>query len=133
MTHPALTQELLAELQRGYLTNLPGQFDENALTGLEAQLTIESNGMAALERLLREKFDFLVTTYEVGKLNGIALIAAIKLTRGINRDIKTILLTSRREIDMPPALKPDTVVAKDAAWPQLVRATVERAVAAKAR
>ena len=55
--------------------------------------TIE-NGMIALNRLLHEHFDFLITSRENLELNGMALIAALKLNNGKNQNINTILITT---------------------------------------
>lgn len=112
-------------------SSLGRQMVVNALAGINVETITESDGMAALERLLREKFDLIITTYEVGKLNGLALIGATKLARGINRDIKSILLTSRKEIDTTSSLKPDSVIIKDVNWPMAVAETVEKALKSK--
>lgn len=107
-------------------SNLGRHVCQNALAGLNLKLSLETNGLVALERLLREKFDCLITAYEVGRLNGTALIAANKLSHGINRDIPSILVTSRRDIGTPTKLEPDVVVPKNETWPTAVRAIVER-------
>lgn len=114
-------------------SNLGRHMCQNALAGLKIQIKLETTGLVALERLLREKFDCLITTYEVGRLNGIALIAANKLAQSINRDIPTILVTSRSDVNAPPALKPDVVVPKNANWPTSVRAIVERDILSRSR
>ena len=83
------------------------------LDALNAEVTTASDGYAALARLLHEPFDLLVTGSEIGTLSGDALIAALRLSRSINRDIRTILLTSRHGAPTVET-EPDHVIARDA-------------------
>ncbi len=54
-------------------------------------------GLEAFSRLLREGFDVLLTSMHVGELDGLSLIAALKVVRGPNRCIPTFLITSEVE------------------------------------
>lgn len=68
---------------------------EQSLQGLPVGLTFVIDGMQALDRLLLYKYDLLITSLENARLNGDALVAALRLLHNYNRDIKTVLITSR--------------------------------------
>jgi len=76
-------------------------------------ITFADSGLEALERLLREKFDLLITGMTIGQLNGRALIAAIKLSDGMNANIPMILLTTPDDDKLALACEPDHVITKD--------------------
>jgi len=84
------------------------------------------NGMTALQRLLHEHFDFLITSKENLDLNGLAIIAAIKLNRGKNQKIKTILITTNANIDTPKGCEPDYVVQKNKDFTGNLEKTMEK-------
>lgn len=88
-------------LYLGMLKNLPIQF------------SIVESGYAALELLLHSHFDLLITGYETPLLNGVALIAALRLNQGANRDIHAILLTSSVNLRIPPEAQPVMVIGRD--------------------
>ena len=67
----------------------------HTLFSLPVDLTFTTNGMQALDNLLLNKYDLLITSLESPRLNGDALVAALRLMRNFNQDIKTILVTSR--------------------------------------
>ena len=68
---------------------------EHTLRSLPVDFTFAADGMQALDTLLLNKYDLLITSLESPRLNGDALVAALRLVRNFNRDIKTILITSR--------------------------------------
>ena len=68
---------------------------EHTLQSLPVDFTFTTDGMQALDNLLLNKYDLLITSLESSRLNGDALVAALRLVRNFNRDIKTILITSR--------------------------------------
>lgn len=68
---------------------------QHTLLSLPVDLTFTTNGMQALDNLLLNKYDLLITSLESPRLNGDALVAALRLVRNFNQDIKTILITSR--------------------------------------
>lgn len=71
-----------------------------------------NDGYEALGRTLSEQFDVVITGLETKRLNGLALIAAIKKSGIRNAKTKTILITStqlKMSSDMP-----DFVLKKDA-------------------
>ncbi len=68
---------------------------EHTLQSLPVDFTFTTDGMQALDNLLLNKYDLLITSLESPRLNGDALVAALRLVRNFNQDIKTILITSR--------------------------------------
>jgi len=80
----------------------------------KVQLAVAKDGVSALSRLMTESFDFVITSQEVGSLNGSAMIAALKLSRGVSHKTKTLLMTSNTALKEPSELQPDVVIKKDA-------------------
>jgi len=88
---------------------------QKALDDLAVQVTLVDNGLAALEHLLREPFDFVIVGRELKELNGIALMAALRAAQGINRDILVILVilvTSNRD-GVPAHASFNAILARD--------------------
>ena len=83
-----------------------------ACAGLPVHARVINHGLEALETLLADPFDILVTSHQLEQLNGPALIAAVRISETQNRNIKTVLLTS----SMPLPQRGDTadyVISKD--------------------
>lgn len=70
---------------------------EDSLKGLPIDFMSVSDGLQALDNLLLNKYDLLITSLESLRLNGDALVAALRLVRNFNRNINAILITSRDE------------------------------------
>lgn len=87
---------------------------KEVLDGASAQFSIVKDGVSALHRLMTEGFDLVITSQEVGELNGSALIAALRLSRSVNRSKKVMLLTSNTLEELPEKFQPDWVIKKDA-------------------
>lgn len=68
---------------------------EYSLQKLTANFTFKHDGMSALDSLLLNKYDLLITSLECPHLNGDALTAAVRLLHNFNKHIKVILITSR--------------------------------------
>lgn len=68
---------------------------EISLKGLPIDFTVVSDGLHALDNLLLNKYDLLITALESTRLNGDALVAALRLVHNFNRRINAILITSR--------------------------------------
>jgi len=77
------------------------------------KITIMDDGLKALSRLLFEKFDFLITSREVPSLNGAALISALRTSDSANKNIKSIILTSKLDNSYFTGCQPDITVIKD--------------------
>lgn len=52
-------------------------------------------GLDAFNRLMKEKFDILISAGNTGIMDGESLISAVKSSRGKNQKIQTILVTSK--------------------------------------
>ena len=84
-------------------------------------LVIIENGLVALERLLHENFDYLITSKELPDLNGIALISALRASETKNAKIPCIVTTSKDKtpslshLDISNVIKKDKMLAKNLA------------------
>ena len=85
-----------------------------ALRGLPVRLSTEIDGLAALARLLAERFDFLITGRSLKTLNAAALVRALRASESANRTIKVIMLTSSGTEELPSGSEPDYVVQRTA-------------------
>lgn len=74
------------------------QIYQQALAELPVRAVVVVDGLTALRRVLTEPFDVLITAFEIPVLNGVALIGALKLSGAMNRNIKTILITSNQAV-----------------------------------
>ncbi len=68
---------------------------EYSLQGLSINFTFVDNGLQALDHLLLNKYDLLISSLESPRLNGDALVAALRLVHNFNKKIKTVLITSQ--------------------------------------
>lgn len=71
------------------------------------------DGYEALGRLLTESFDILVSDLEVPVLNGLALFGSLRLSDSKNKNIRSILLTSKQDRNYARQTDPDYVIRKD--------------------
>lgn len=74
---------------------------EHSLGGFPVSSTFTEDGFQALDNLLLNKYDLLITSLESTRLNGNALVAALRLAHNFNRKIKVILITSRTKDKIP--------------------------------
>lgn len=89
-------------------------FCKEALANLPVELTIEEDGIQALQRLLSKRFACVIAANEVNTLNGIAVISAIRASDSRNKHIKTVLLTSRDKLrDGKQQLQLDYIVKRN--------------------
>jgi CheY-like chemotaxis protein len=100
---------------------------KQALDKLPVQLSTENDGLVALERLLRQKFDFLIMGKELKTLNGVALAAALRKSESNNRDIKIIVLTSKSGDDLGADI--DFVIHRDVHLSSRLSDTVQQLIA----
>lgn len=66
-------------------------------SSLPVKVTIINDGLLALERLLKESFDILITSKELPVLNGVALITALRNSDSKNAKVPCIVTTSKAE------------------------------------
>ncbi len=86
---------------------------QSVLSSLPVNFTLMTDGYHALELLLGNRYDLLVTSMEVKRLNGMALVGAVKLANGVSKDIKTVVLTSNTNIVMQGQnTDPDKLITK---------------------
>jgi len=93
--------------------DLYSQLCEQVFNDANVNYTQIQNGIATLQRILHEHFDFIVTGRENSDLNGMALIAAIKLNQKKDSNLKTILITSNPPEATCSTTEPDYVVLKN--------------------
>lgn len=98
---------------------------KDALADLPVQLSLMDNGLAALERLLHKRFDFLITGKALETLNGVALISALRASESINKNIKIIMLTATSKSDLAAGGRPDYLIHRDADLPENLNQTVQ--------
>ncbi len=67
---------------------------QSILAKESVKITAVDNGLSALEALLREPFDIAIIGRELSDMDGAAVAAALRTTRGKNRDLPVILVTS---------------------------------------
>lgn len=68
---------------------------ESILRNEGFQIKVVGDGLAALEHLMMQNYDTVITAMELPVLNGDALISALRISNGKNKNIKTILVTSK--------------------------------------
>ncbi|MDX8399403.1 MAG: Hpt domain-containing protein [Gallionellaceae bacterium] len=85
------------------------------LADLPVHITVVHDGLQALTRALTEPFDLVITANEIPRLNGIALVGALKLSDTQSQHIKSILLTSNKNIlsHQNRAIQADYTIIKD--------------------
>ena len=89
------------------------------------------NGYDGLGRLLNESFDLLITDYETPALNGLALIGSLRLSSHKNKNITTVLLTSKEENKLGRTTDPDFVVYKNEDFSPTIDAIINNIISTK--
>jgi chemotaxis protein histidine kinase CheA len=102
-----LIQVLVAEP-----SNIMRQVLNKALVDQLVQVTMVDDGIAAIELLMCQKFDVAVLARELVRLNGVAVVAAIRASQARNAKIPFILLTSNPET-VPVNVAIDRVLPRD--------------------
>ena len=77
------------------------------------QVTVMDNGYQALEHLLQQKYHLLITGLEVKVLNGLALVAAVRMSARGNQDMQAILLSSSKQPPFKRNVDPNYIVPRD--------------------
>ncbi|WP_028573245.1 ATP-binding response regulator [Desulfonatronum lacustre] len=93
-------------------SNIMQQVLRKALADQPVQITMVDDGIAAIELLMRHKFQVAVLARELVRLNGVAVVAAIRASQGRNAKIPFILLTSNPET-VPRNVAIDKVLPRD--------------------
>ena len=84
------------------------------------------DGYQALGLLLMKKYDLLISSEEIGQLNGSALIAAVRNSSSVNSDMKIIYLTSGQNKNSSPSTLADYNLHKDASVASQVRSIINK-------
>jgi len=81
---------LVVEPSPLYASMILSMFDDS-----KYQVQLESNGLIALQNLLMQSYDAVITAKEVPTLNGEALVSAIRISENKNKNINAILVTTK--------------------------------------
>lgn len=100
------------------------------MKGYPTHVTIMDNGYQALETLLQQKYDLLISSLEVKLLNGLALITAVRMSARVNHDIQSILLTSSKQPPFKRNIDPDVIVPRDSNFAGNLGQAIEKCIAA---
>ncbi len=77
------------------------------------QIVTLSDGLQSLDKLVHDKFDLMLVGIELPMLNGLALIAAIRMSKSLNSTMPIILLTSKADIKEATLLSVNYVIQRD--------------------
>lgn len=66
-----------------------------SLSASPVQLTVVEDGIAALQKLVSEQYDFAIIGGELKLLNGVGVITAIRASQGVNQNLPALLVTSK--------------------------------------
>lgn len=91
------------------------------------QLTLVDNGLAALENLVHQPYDFAIIGRELNDLNGIAVISALRNSNGVNHKLPVVLVTSNT-VNIPGQIQIDTILARDKNLSVNLLATVKKII-----
>ena len=83
------------------------------LSDLPVKLISTTDGLVALERLLKENFDFLIMGQSLKRLDGEALLAALRASHSRNKNIKVITISSASQGEYLAGAQPDMLLKKD--------------------
>ena len=94
------------------------------------QVTVLDNGYQALELLLQQKYHLLITGLEVKVLNGLALVAAVRMSARGNQDMQAILLSSSRLPPFKRNVDPNCIVPRDSKFAENLGQAIDNCIAA---
>lgn len=94
------------------------------------QVTVVDNGYQALEHLLQQKYDLMITGLEVKMLNGLALVAAVRMSARGNQDMQAILLTSSKQPPFKRNVDPNYIVPRDSKFAENLGSAIDSCIAA---
>ncbi len=94
------------------------------------QVTVMDNGYQALEHLLQQKYHLLITGLEVKMLNGLALVAAVRMSARGNQDMQAILLSSSKQPPFKRNVDPNYIVPRDSKFAENLGSAIDNCIAA---
>ena len=77
-----------------------------------ADVDIEEDDYVAINRLLHEPYDLVISTNTATSLNGQALCAATRLSQSVNNQVPFILITSEQHTRRIPGAAPDAIISR---------------------
>lgn len=83
------------------------------LSSSEISVTISDNGLDAFQKVVEKFYDLVITGINVGDLDGVSLIGAIKSLRKHDRYTKTMLIGPEEFQALPLSCVPDSIVFTD--------------------
>ena len=86
---------------------------KKSLSPIPLVIETHDNGLKALELLLHKKYDIIITAMEINELNGEALISAMRLSRSLNKDTKSILLTTKQPVTPNRSTDPNKIILRN--------------------
>ena len=98
------------------------------MKGYPAHVTVIDSGYQALELLLQHKYQLLIIGMEVKLLNGLALVAAVRMSARGNQDIQSILLTSSKLPSLKRTVDPNFIVARDSHFLENLARAIESSI-----
>lgn len=93
-------------------------------------VTVMDNGYQALEQLLQQKYHLLITGLEVKMLNGLALVAAVRIGGRTNHDMQAIMLSSSRQPPFKRNVDPNYIVPRDSKFADNLGQAIDACIAA---
>jgi CheY-like chemotaxis protein len=92
------SQETLAPRNLSILiaesSSMMAKLCQKTLQRESVRLSLVTDGLSALQNLVHGRFDLLVIGRELSQLNGIAVVAALRMSNNINSRVPVIMLTS---------------------------------------
>ena len=94
------------------------------ISSVDMDYATAMSGREGFERLLIEKYDYLITGHATGIVDGPSLIAITKVFNGASKGVKTILTTSIDQLDLSPVQMPDFLVEKKLGMMEIIKDTL---------
>ncbi len=85
---------------------------KDSLAPLNVNFSVAEDGITAIERIIKEKFDILITGIQLEHLDGESLVKALKVMKTQNQKTACILITSEN-YQKEDRLSPNLVVSKN--------------------
>jgi len=117
---------LVVEASKAYASLI-----EYSLQDMSVNFTFKQDGLTALDNLLLNKYDFLITSFECPRLNGDALVAALRLGSKVNRNIKVVLVSAGAESKVKNKGDFDAILSRESIRDGLLHSTIAKLMALK--
>jgi CheY-like chemotaxis protein/HPt (histidine-containing phosphotransfer) domain-containing protein len=101
------------------------------ISSVDMDYSTAMSGREGFERLLIEKYDYLITGHATGVVDGPSLIAITKVFNGASKGVKTILTTSIDQLNLSPEQMPDFLVEKKLGMMEIIKDTLVEAPVAQ--